>query len=162
MTTETNHHYFNGHAESAPQPIAEREPITRDEAMDWLTAAEHGWYGQLKFLERMREDLSDHGALIDNRVHKALLAIVSLNDAREDLLDALSAKVYRVCVSVRSEHEVFVRAPSESDATQAAEDHLNRKFCAEFDGEQTYDYDVIESMLLDQDDHSDEDPHCEA
>lgn len=162
MTTETNHHYFNGHADSAPQPKPEREPVTRDEAIDWLTAAEHGWYGQLKFLERMREDLVSDGALIEHRVADALRAIISLNDAREALVDALSERVYRVCVSMRSEHVVYVRASNESDATEAGEYFVNRKFSAEFDGDQTYDYEVIESMLLDNDDHIDEDPHCEA
>ena len=162
MTTETNHHYFNGHADSAPQPTTEREPVSRNEAIDWLTAAEHGWYAQLKFLERMREDLAEHGALIEHRVADALRAIISLNDARESLIDALSERTYRVCVSMRSEHVVYVRASDEHAATEQGEYYVNRNFSAEFDGDETCEYEVIESMLLDNDDHQSEDPHTEA
>ena len=162
MTNELNTHYFNGHADRLEHIETERDSITRDDAIEWLTAAEDGWLTQLKYLERMREDLAGQGAGIDCRIADALRALISLNDAREGLIDVLAEKVYRVCVSMRSEHEVFVRASDEYAATEAAEYHVNRKFHAEFDGEYSYDYEVMESMLIDEDDHSDTDPHCEA
>ena len=162
MTNELNTHYFNGHADRLSHIETAREPMTRDEAVEWLTDAEEGWYAQLKHLEQMREDLAGQGAGIDCRIADALRALISLNDAREGLIDVLAEKVYRVCVSMRSEHEVFVRASDEYAATEAAEYHVNRKFHAEVDGEYSYDYEVMESMLIDEDDHSDTDPHCEA